>query len=149
MISEQGLVAVAHAAGAGAASAGPAATGARRLVVDSLGDLLVAAGDPMRFREYIHSLSQRCAHQQISLLMTHELPDLYGTGQLSEYGVSHLCDNVVLLQYVTSGDELGRSITVLKSRASTHQLSRRPYRINLDGIVLADPIDSLRATVGP
>jgi circadian clock protein KaiC len=117
-------------------------TSARRLVVDSLGDLLVAAGDPLRFREYIHSLVQRCASQQISLLMTHELPQLFGTEQLSEYGVSHLCDNVVLLQYVPYDGKLGRSMTVLKTRASTHQLSRRAYQINVDGIVLADPTES-------
>jgi len=117
-------------------------TGARRLVVDSLGDLLVAAGDPLRFREYIHSLAQRCARQQISLLMTHELPQLFGTEQLSEYGVSHLCDNVLLLQYVPDDDQLGRSMTVLKSRASQHQLSRRAYRIDIDGIVLVDPTES-------
>lgn len=117
-------------------------TGARRLVVDSLGDLLVAAGDPLRFREYIHSLVQRCARQQISLLMTHELPQLFGTEQLSEYGVSHLCDNVVLLQYVPDDTQLGRAMTVLKTRASTHQLSRRAYKINVDGIVLADSTES-------
>ena len=120
-------------------------TGARRLVVDSLGDLLVAAGDPLRFREYIHSLAQRCARQQISLLMTHELPQLFGTEQLSEYGVSHLCDNVLLLQYVPREDQLGRSMTVLKTRASTHHLSRRAYEINPDGIVLADLAESPRA----
>lgn len=119
-------------------------TGAPRLVVDSLGDLLVAAGDPLRFREYIHSLVQRCSRQQISLLMTHELPQLFGTEQLSEYGVSHLCDNVILLQYVPHDDQFGRAMTVLKTRASTHQLSRRAYQISRDGIVLADSNGSHR-----
>ena len=34
--------------------------GARRVLIDSLSDLQFAAPDPIRFREYIYSLSQRC-----------------------------------------------------------------------------------------
>lgn len=113
-------------------------TGARRIVVDSISDLLVAAGDPLRFREYMHTLVQRCVNQQISLLMTHELPQLFGTEQLSEQGVSHLCDNVILLEYVPHDGQFGRAITVLKTRASTHHLRRHAYQIDARGIVLAD-----------
>jgi circadian clock protein KaiC len=72
--------------------------------VDSLGDLLVAAGDELRFREYMNSLIQGCARMRISFLMTPELADLFGVTRLSEFGVSHLADNVVLLQYIPVGD---------------------------------------------
>src|SRR3981189_4011523 len=34
-------------------------TGARRIVIDSLPDLMSAAGDPTRFREWMFSLTQR------------------------------------------------------------------------------------------
>jgi circadian clock protein KaiC len=113
-------------------------TRARRLVVDSLGDLLLAAGDEQRFREYLYSLTQRCARLQISILMTHELNYLFDQPTLSEFGISHLSDNVVLLQYLSAGDQLRRGITVLKTRASRHQLVRREYAITADGFVLAD-----------
>jgi circadian clock protein KaiC len=117
-----------------------AETGARRLVVDSLGDLAVAAADDLRFREYMYSLVQRCARLQVSLLMTHELPELFGVTRLSEFGVSHLSDNVVLLQYVPRGDQLHRAITVLKTRGSSHEPARHEYEITADGIVLVEPI---------
>jgi circadian clock protein KaiC len=113
-------------------------TGARRLVVDSLGDLLQAAGDEQRFREYLYSLVQRCARLQISILMTHELPHLFDQPVLSEFGVSHVSDNVVLLQYVSAGNRLRRGITVLKTRASQHELIRREYAITADGFILAE-----------
>jgi circadian clock protein KaiC len=113
-------------------------TGARRLVVDSLGDLLLAAGDEQRFREYLYSLAQRCARLQISILMTHELTYLLDQPALSEFGISHVSDNVVLLQYLPVGDQLRRGITVLKTRASRHELVRREYFITADGFVLAD-----------
>ena len=46
--------------------------GARRLVVDSLNDLIVAAPDPMRLREFLYSLVQRCARLGVSLMFTYE-----------------------------------------------------------------------------
>jgi circadian clock protein KaiC len=113
-------------------------TGARRLVVDSIDDLAVAAADQQRFREYMYSLTQRCARRQISLLMTHEIPVLTGLTRLSELALSHLSDNVVLLQYEPEGDTLRRTITVLKTRASAHEPRRHDYTIGPAGITLAD-----------
>ncbi len=48
-------------------------TGAQRIVLDSLTDLSAAVVDPLRFREYLYSLSQRCAKRGISLMLTLEL----------------------------------------------------------------------------
>jgi circadian clock protein KaiC len=69
---------------------------------------------------------QRCARLQVSLLITHEVSQLFDLVQLSEFGVSHLSDNVVLLQYVRAGDELRRAITVLKTRASAPRAPPAP-----------------------
>jgi circadian clock protein KaiC len=114
--------------------------GARRLVVDSIDDLSVAADDDRRFREYMYSLTQRCARRQISLLMTHEVHELTGLTRLSEHGLSHLSDNVVLLQYLPDGDRLRRTITVLKTRASAHEPIRHDYVIDARGIVLEEAV---------
>ncbi|HZI44760.1 MAG TPA: hypothetical protein VFD53_06050, partial [Ilumatobacter sp.] len=45
--------------------------GARRLVIDSLNDLIVATPDPMRLREFLYSLVQRCARQGVSPMFTY------------------------------------------------------------------------------
>src|SRR5207237_10518479 len=82
--------------------------GARRVVIDSLADLLIAAGDEQRFREWIYSLTQRCSRNGVSLLMTLETPELFQISRISEFGVSHLSDNVLLLQYVPRELELKR-----------------------------------------
>jgi circadian clock protein KaiC len=110
--------------------------GARRVLIDSLSDLQLAAPDPIRFREYMYSLSQRLSRQGISLFMTSELPDLFRVGRLSEFGVSHLSDNVVLLQYVRDSAVVRRALTVLKTRASHHQPEIREFTITPEGIVL-------------
>ena len=120
-------------------------SGARRLVVDSINDLSVAAGDETRFREYMYSLTQRCARAQISLLMTHEVHELTGLTRLSEFGLSHLSDNVVLLQYLPDVDRLRRTITVLKTRASAHEPIRHEFVIAPHGITLVGAVQPTSA----
>ena len=51
-------------------------TRARRVFIDSLGDLRRAAVDELRFREYLYSLLQRCANRQISVMMSQEIPSV-------------------------------------------------------------------------
>jgi circadian clock protein KaiC len=114
-------------------------TRANRVVIDSLGDLRAAAtGDEIRFREYIYSLLQRCARTNISVIMTLEVPDLFGVTRLSEYGISHLSDNVVLLQFLRGESELKRAITVLKTRGSSHDQHLRQFNISSDGISIGE-----------
>jgi circadian clock protein KaiC len=110
--------------------------GARRLVVDSMDDVAMAMDDETRLREYMYSLVHRCSRLQISLLITHELPDLFDVKRLSEFGVSHLADNVLLLQYLPGDGRLRRAVTVLKTRASAHEPVRHEYTITRRGIEL-------------
>ncbi len=112
--------------------------GARRVLIDSLSDLRFAAPDEIRFREYTYSLSQRLSRQGVSLFMTSELPDLFHANRLSEFGVSHISDNVILLQYVRDESAVRRALTVLKTRASHHRPEIREFTITRDGIHLGD-----------
>ena len=101
-----------------------------------------AATDPVRFREFIYSLTQRLSRSGVSPIMTSEVPDLFHVGALAEYGISHLSDNVVLLQYLRAESRLLRTVTILKSRASAHDPEVREFDITPDGIVLGDPVPS-------
>jgi circadian clock protein KaiC len=120
-------------------------TGATRVMIDSLSDLQYATPDPVRFREFIYSLTQRLSRAGISPIMTSEIPDLFQVGRLAEYGISHLSDNVVLLQYLRAESRLLRTVTILKSRASAHDPEVREFDITPDGIVLGDPVTSEQA----
>jgi circadian clock protein KaiC len=122
------------------------ATGATRVMIDSLSDLQYATPDPVRFREFIYSLTQRLSRAGISPIMTSEIPDLYHVGRLAEYGISHLSDNVIVLQYLRADSRLKRTVTILKSRASAHDPEIREFEITPAGIVLGDPITSDRET---
>jgi circadian clock protein KaiC len=116
-------------------------TGATRVAIDSLGDLAASSGDELRFREYIYSLLQRCTRANISVVMTQEVPELFGVSRLSEYGITHLSDNVILLQFLRGDSRLKRGLTILKSRGSAHDPSTRQYEITTDGVILGDHFD--------
>ncbi|HZE04711.1 MAG TPA: ATPase domain-containing protein, partial [Solirubrobacteraceae bacterium] len=115
-------------------------TGARRVFIDSLGDLRRAAVDELRFREYLYSLLQRCTKQQISMLLSQETPGPFGADHLIEADISHLSDNVILLQFVARDGRLARTVTVLKTRASGHAPDIREFVITPHGIVLDQPL---------
>jgi circadian clock protein KaiC len=119
-------------------------TGARRVVIDSLPDVMVAAADPTRFREWMFSLTQRLERAGISLMMIVEVPELFQLRRISEQGLSHLADNVVLLQYVQEGPELVRALTVLKTRAMHHHPVVHRYEITEKGFVLGDVLTLTR-----
>jgi len=114
-------------------------TDAKRVVIDSLGDLLLASTDELRFREYMYSLLQRLSRRGIACLMTLELPELFRTTRVGELGMSHLADNVVLLQHVLDGGEVKRGLAVIKTRASAHDARIREFRITPHGILVGVP----------
>jgi len=72
-------------------------------------------------------------------MMSQEVPELFGTTRLSEQGISHLSDNVVLLQFVVDDAEIKRAISVVKTRSSAHDPHIRQFDITSEGFVLGDP----------
>jgi circadian clock protein KaiC len=120
-------------------------TGASRILVDSLADLRLATTDEVRFREYIYTLLQRCASSGVSLMLTLET-SRGGALPVSDYGVSNLSDNVVLLEIDRRGAALAHTITVVKTRASHHDTAVRDFCITDAGIVLGEPIDSSKVS---
>jgi circadian clock protein KaiC len=72
-------------------------------------------------------------------MMSQEIRSLFGASHISEDGISHLSDNVILLQFVPRDAQLRRAVTVLKTRASRHDPDIREFNITPEGIVLDEP----------
>ena len=125
-----------------------ARTGAQRVLIDSLADLRMSAGDEIRFREFIYSLVQRFSRRGVSVMMTLEIPELFEATRMSDTAVSHLSDNVVMLSYVREHNISGPSIAVIKTRATTHDPAVRKFTIGADGIVLDEPVSIYNSAVG-
>jgi circadian clock protein KaiC len=111
-------------------------SGARRVLIDSLAELRISAGDDIRFHEFTYSIVQRFSRQGVSVLMTSEIPRLFGADRISDSAVSPLADNVVMLGYQRERDTIGRTIAVIKTRASRHDPTVRKFVIGPQGIML-------------
>jgi circadian clock protein KaiC len=86
-------------------------------------------------------LVQRCARLGVSLMFTYETMELFRITRLSELGMSHIADNVVLLQHVQDGPQMKRALSVLKSRGSKNSAVISEFKISADGIKVGEPID--------
>jgi circadian clock protein KaiC len=117
-------------------------TKARRVLIDSLADLRISAADEIQFHEFAYSIVQRFSRQGVSVLMTSEISRLFGAERISESAVSPLADNVVLLGYQLERDTIGRTMAVIKTRASRHDPMVRKFVIGSQGIVLDEVPDT-------
>ncbi|MEQ8960830.1 MAG: ATPase domain-containing protein [Coleofasciculus sp. C2-GNP5-27] len=112
--------------------------GAKRVLLDSIKDIEIATPDKVRYKDYIYALVNQLKLQGITIIMNHEIPELFGDFQVSEYGVSFIADNVILLRYVELSGEMGRAINIMKMRGSQHSKEIRRFEINDTGLLIGD-----------
>jgi circadian clock protein KaiC len=111
-------------------------SGIRRLVIDGIGDLLLAAGDPQRVHDYLYAFSQHLARNEVTSLLTYEtgMGQRFGGGSLTDQlHFSALTDSIVLLE-VEATDRLRRTVYVLKARNSAQDLAIREMEITAAGL---------------
>jgi len=113
---------------------------AKRVFLDSLKDIEIATPDKVRYKDYIYSLVNELKLRGITSILTNEIPELFGPFQLSEYGVSFIADNVILLRYVELSGKMGRAINIMKVRGSQHSKEICSFEINNNGIQIEQPI---------
>jgi circadian clock protein KaiC len=116
--------------------------GAKRVILDSLKDIEIATPDKVRFKDYIYALVNMFKLQGVTTLLTNEIPEMFGPFQLSEYGVSFVVDNVILLRYVELAGRMGRAINIMKVRGSQHSKEIRYFEISSDGIQIMTVVDA-------
>jgi circadian clock protein KaiC len=110
--------------------------GIRRVVVDGVGDLLLAAGDPQRVHDYLYAFSQHMARNEVSSFLTYETGMSHltrGASLTDELHFSALTDCIIFLA-LEATDRLRRSARVLKARNSSHDLAIREVEITAKGL---------------
>jgi circadian clock protein KaiC len=118
---------------------------AKRVVIDSLMDIEIATVDKVRFKDYVYSLAAYFRSQQITAIVTNEIPELFGSVMLSLHGISFISDAVILLRYVEVESNLLRALSILKMRGSQHIKDIREYEINDAGLHIKGKITGYTA----
>jgi circadian clock protein KaiC len=119
----------------------------RRVAIDSLGELVVAARETERFPAYARMLSGLVRATGASLMVTSETnvmgPILEPLG-----GLSFLFHNVVLLRYVELESEMRRALNVLKMRDSSHAKGLVQFDIDEHGPKIVGKLEGLTGVLG-
>ncbi|ABC82949.1 ATPase domain-containing protein [Anaeromyxobacter dehalogenans] len=123
--------------------------GARRVVIDSLTSLALGAVSERRYRELVYALAKHLRGAGATLVMTLEITELLGTGQLSGHGVSFASDNVVQLRYVELGGRLDRAVSGIKARGVDVNTEVRGMTIGPGGVDVSEraPFKELRGVL--
>lgn len=118
--------------------------GIRRVVIDAVGDLAVAAGDEQRFHDYLYALSQHLVGRGITLLMTFELyPDVRGQPLRSHARFSSMADALILLDMELTTTPR-RVLRVGKARGIAHDLRPHEFVIEIGGVRVLGPLGDPR-----
>ena len=107
----------------------------KRLVVDSIGDLAMAASDPQRLHDYLYALVQHFAIKGITAMFTLETGDaITGASKDSPLGrISYMSDNIFMLA-LKQGAKPRRELECVKTRGSKQNLSVHEFIIETDGL---------------
>ena len=97
------------------------ATGAERLVLDSLNTVLAFEDNVATARQKLRRLIASLRGMGLTVMFTVETPDDPGT-TLSRFGIEEfVADSVVLLRHLHEGNVRRRSVEVLKMRGAMHR----------------------------
>ena len=107
----------------------------KRVVIDALGDLERCSIDTQRFADFIYALMQWFAVENVTCMMTYEIPELFEVHQISNQQLSNMTDNLVLLG-LSDEEKMGRTIRIIKTRGSAHDNRRYPLEIGNQGAVV-------------
>jgi circadian clock protein KaiC len=105
----------------------------RRVAIDALDDLERSSVDRQRFADFIYALMQWFAVENVTCMMTVEVPAVFGHRSALEQQVSNMCDNLVILGFGDDKAELRRTIQIMKTRGSDHDFRKHLLVINQNG----------------
>ena len=121
--------------------------GARRVVLDGLTGLSLGVASARRFKQLVYALSRHFRELGVTLVMTLEVPEVLGGGQLTGHGVSSIADNVMLLRYLEVEGHLERAVSILKARTIAHSTELRMFSIVDQGASVGEPLRKLRGVL--
>jgi circadian clock protein KaiC len=101
----------------------------RRIVIDAVGDLVVAADDAQRIHSYIYALMQHFAVKGVTSVLTFE-----ATAAMTELDakMSAISDNIINLA-IHPGEQPRRSLRIVKARGVGHDLATRDFFVEASG----------------
>jgi circadian clock protein KaiC len=106
----------------------------RRVVIDALGDLAIAATDSTRMHNYLYAMVQHFAVMGVTSVLTLETDPPIMASDETQGRMSHMADNIIFLGIEVKERIVGRTLRVAKARGIAHDLQSRELRIDSRGL---------------
>lgn len=109
-------------------------TGTRRVVIDTIGDLILAASDAQRLHDYLYALVQHFTVKGVTSILTFETSGAAPDTWFSSGRFSYMSDNTIFLSTDMKDGRTRRNVAVIKARASKHDLALHEVEITEKGL---------------
>jgi circadian clock protein KaiC len=103
----------------------------KRVVVDSVGDLVGAASDLTRLYSYLYALMQHFVARRVACVLTQTTTT---TPSPMEGQISAMSDAILRLDMTWERNVARRTLKIMKARGSNHDLDVQDFRISARGI---------------
>ncbi len=104
----------------------------RRVVVDAIGDLVMAASDAQRLHDYLYALVQHLAVHHVTTVLTFESTQSMMSTIDFEHRFSYMSDNVLLLG-LRGEERTRRTLRIVKTRNSGNDPDVRELEVRAGG----------------
>ena len=115
---------------------------AKRISIDSIGNIFSMLPDITNIRNELHRLSIAIKNMSVTAVMTAERKEEYG--EIARYGVEEfVADNVIILRNVLEDEKRRRTIEILKFRGTFHQKGEFPFTVTPGTGIIIIPLSAM------
>ncbi len=115
---------------------------AKRISIDSIGNIFSMLPEPSHVRSELHRLSMVIKSMGVTAIMTAERAEEYG--EIARYGVEEfVADNVIILRNVLEDEKRRRTIEILKFRGTFHQKGEFPFTVTPGRGIIIIPLSAM------
>jgi circadian clock protein KaiC len=114
----------------------------KRVVLDSVSHIVAEGRIQEELQQLLFALVARFKGLGATTLLTLESKAMHSTEAITDYGLSPVADNLILLRYSRSPGEIRPTLAVVKTRGSAHDFGTYHYEIGKGGIHIGERIAS-------
>lgn len=119
--------------------------GARIVMIDGVsGYRMSIRGEDGNLVRELHALCRYLRNMGVTAILVDDVGSVTGDFEPTSNRISYLADNILFLRYLEMHGELRKATGVLKKRASDFERTLREFSITEEGLVLGEPLRSLR-----
>lgn len=117
---------------------------ARVVMIDSLNGYNQSMPDENYLGGHMHQLIGYLNRMGVRTLLINEISAMIGDFAASQFGVSYMADNVLMIRYFEFDGALHKAIGTIKKRLSGHEKTLRWFDVTARGIEVGDTLPNLR-----